>query len=225
MSNDDATFEPWFVRLPPDEMELEEARANPMFVEVDKVVEGDPLLGLFLHLRAQEFENKQNPVLAFEAFRHCMEHGVYPPLGILRWIAEAFGNYLDEQGAKPLDHYFGTARGRGQRETAYEKLLLEQRNQARMMEMDCLIYLGATREQAAEMVSRKMEAEDWNHTHYDIKDLAASTLEELHKEHDSFVSDEESAQLIGLLNADKVSRFLKQFPEDSIAPSLRGNLK
>jgi hypothetical protein len=207
---------PALIRIPPDEMEIDEAKRNPLFVGITEM--DDPVTGLLINFRARGFKSTGNPVLAFEAFISSIEAGVYPPLNVMRWMAETLRKYHDDQGTKSLDQYFGTTPGRGQ-VPAFKKLLLQDRNSKRLLEIDCLMYLGATREEAAEMVSSKMEHEDWNHTRYELKDLSASTLEDLHKRSGNERMDERTADLCGLLNPDQVRNFLSQFPY--VAPSIK----
>lgn len=201
-----------FIRLPSDEIDLTEAKANPLFCELLEVkTDDDPLAGIWISSAVSDFERDGNPVRAFESFVRSVEAGVYPPLSVVRWVGNALQQYLDGQGKKDLDECFGAACGRGQT-PPYKQLLMQDRDDRLFFDMDMLMFLGANREEAAEMVSRKLEQADWNKTMWDIGDLTAETIGDRHKRAGRPDLDDETATLLGLNDQVRKSEFLNSFP-------------
>jgi hypothetical protein len=58
---------------------------------------------LFLNISTWFFEVNHDPLYAIEALTHAHRTGVYPPISVLRWLAEGFGQYLAQRGEVSLD--------------------------------------------------------------------------------------------------------------------------
>lgn len=110
---------------------------------------------------------KAAPVGGLESFLLARALGVYPPLEVLNWIAEAFEAYWKSSGetrtksgkARPLDLavLLGLAPNKGQ-VSPFKKSMLSERDEQAGIDMARLKHLFAiSTEQAAAMVAAKME--------------------------------------------------------------------
>lgn len=207
-----------FIRLPPDECdEHEAANLSLLCTAVDFV---DLLGPLTIEAHVDKFKETKNPVLALEAFVASIDNGVFPPLEVLRWLADGFRAYHDAQGRVELGKLLGLAGSRGQT-PAYKQLLLDERNKMLLLDMDMLIYLGAYRSEAGEMVARRLDDSDWNKSDWEMKDLSADALVDMHARAAREPLDHETAKLLGLLDKERVERYLSKFPPDSISQRFR----
>lgn len=170
-----------FIRMPPSEMDIEEARKNPLFVDPDALPAKEHLARDFINRKAFEFECDGNPIHAFEAFVRSIESGIYPPMDVLRWMADSLQQHLASEGTKDLDKCFGTKGGASGQDPAYKRLLIKRRRDNLMGEMATLIGLGATRWEAAEMVAAKASLSG-PHSKQKLRDIEARSLETYHKQ-------------------------------------------
>ena len=199
-----------FIRMPGQDGVSEN---NELAVPAYAVQDDDQFAGMHIAETAAKFLDDQNPVRAFEVIIRSVECGVYPPPQVLEWMAEILKRYHEDQGTKPLDHYFGPGRGQT---PPYKKLLLEQRDEMLLSDMDRLMFLGATRLDAAEMVHAKIIATDWNKTLHDMPDISVPTLVDRHKRGKRKRHDE----IYSCFNDEQNEQFILAFPYR--APSLSG---
>lgn len=177
--DDSEAFEYGFIRFAPPEMSEKELQENPLFVAESEDFAGDLMSRAAIRWRYKEFKKTGDPVSAIESILLAMQHGVYPPVPVLKWLSQGLEKWYEEQGKLELGKALGLTVGKG-REPPFKRALQKDRNDMLMFDMDRLMYLGATRMDAATMVSERLKDEDWNRSRWDIKDLDAETLKTLH---------------------------------------------
>jgi hypothetical protein len=194
------------LRLQPDELQ-NQVSAEHLFINRWEF----PVLDtVAIQARLNEFVETGSPLAAIEAVITAMRLGVYPPQSVLRWMEQAFLNWHEHEGKMSMDEAMGL---RGAKTPVFKQALLRDRDDALMLEMEKLIALKATREQAAGLVARRMEDEDWNKSMWDLSDLATDTLIDNHKawskNHDGRVLHE----ALGRITADPawVRSFLSKY--------------
>lgn len=206
-----------YVRIPDQESSVDwyKEQAPVLFgYELD-----DPLDGLAIESRLLKFEETKNAVLAAEAFVIAMNAGVYPPLDVLKWLKSGLLEYLEGQGKDiSLDAALGLkAAGKGGT-PPFKQLLLDDRDQMLMHEMDILISLGANQIAAASAVAEKLSQSDWNKTRHDMSDISVDTLRKRYRE-DSREKISDPSRL-GLESEEDIKTFLKTFPYLSLPKKL-----
>jgi hypothetical protein len=163
---DDDSIMRGFLRLRPDDQPVEEAQANPLHIgewEMDAPPAGELPAAAISRMRSDAFTKSGNPLEAIEAFVLAIEAGVYPSTAVLCWLAKRFGLWHAEQGKISLDNSFGL-QTRGNKPSVFKAALLEQRNEMLLLDVDRLMHLGASREEAATAVAARLEQSDWNRT-------------------------------------------------------------
>src|SRR5262249_23580711 len=134
----------------------------------------------------------------------------------------AIQRWLDKDGKDTtLDAELGLTRGKG-KNPAYKDRLLSERNHELMEACLRLTLLGATQEQAAEMVSARMEATPgWNKSRWKLPALQPGTLVSMLQRMEG-----DERRLIEDFAAcwnerpERVARFLATFPIDA-APAFK----
>lgn len=207
-----------FIRMPPAEMDIEEARKNPLFVDPDALPVEQGAVCDFIRRKAFDFECEGNPIDAFEAFIRSVEGGVYPPMNVLRWVADALRQHLASEGTKALDKCFGTKGAASGQDPAYKRLLIKRRRDALVSEMSTLIGLGATRGEAAKMVAARAALRGWG-TKQKIGGIKASALETYHKQ-DKVKRDPESIEWLKQ-HPQVVRDLLSEYPNTDVSVRLR----
>jgi hypothetical protein len=200
-----------FVRMPGADGISEDNELVATMLEVK--APDDDFAGMWIAQAAAKFLDDKNPVRAFEVIIRSVECGVYPPPQVLEWLADVLRRYHADQGTKPLDRYFGAGNGQT---PPYKKLLLEDRDRMLLEDMDRLIYLGATRRDAAEMVHARLINTDWNKSMHDMPDISVDTLCDRHKRGKRQAAIDIYSEFTG----DQNKKFIQAFP--FLAPSLGG---
>lgn len=209
-----------FVRLPNESYTEAEIVANPMLCWSNDFA--DVLDALTIEMKAKAFKKSQNPVLAIEAFVLSIDAGVYPPVSVLQWLADGFRTYHAGQGAKgnTLEKALGLT-GIPGRDPHFKQLFIQMRNDMLFYDMDKLMYLGASREKAAELVANKLERADWNKSPWEMVDPDATTLADKHARAGHARLDEKTATLVGLCDKARVVNYLSTFSKDLLPPKLK----
>lgn len=209
-----------FVRLPDESYTEAEIVNNPMLCLPTDFP--DLLDAISIRMKTRRFKESRNPVLAIEAFISAIDAGVYPPVSVLQWLADGFRTYHDGQGVKgkTLEKALGLAGAPG-RDPHFKQLLLEERNEMLFMDMDMLMYLGASREKSAELVADRLERADWNKSAWEMGDPNGSTLADTHARADRARLNDETATLMGLCDKERVARYLSNFSKDRLPPMLK----
>jgi hypothetical protein len=222
--NDDEDIGPrhWFFQKivhPPET--IDEWDPSTGLVQFDQLP--DRMSGLQLPMLIDGFVEQGDKLLGIEAFLLALDQGVYPPLPVLRWVANAFRAWHDSQGKLALDHAFGIGPGPGET-PVFKAALLRQRNDMLLMDMSQLVYLGASRSEAAEMVSAKLHHSDWNKTNWDMPDLTADTLIHMHAK---WPSAELMSEVISEIFRDEelVARYLSRFDVDTMPKRLKSRVR
>ncbi len=222
MKTESGTFLAGYVKLPTTaDIDLEDLKQVSLCCTAADLK--NPIDGLLIESRVTGFKETQNPILAMEAFCHSMRTGVYPPIRVLRWLEESFDVYMADQenkgrGGASLEKIMGLKKGSGGT-PPYKKLLLEDRDEMLMEDMDQLMYLGASREQAAEAVTARLSETDWNKTMDDLEDIGAETIADRHKRARREPINDDTAKAIGLHTAEYLSDFLSRFSQ--LPPKLK----
>ena len=219
-AEDDGAYLRTFVRHFPGEMTLDDALKNPLVLCDEKMSVEEVEAAISIEQRLAGFQKTRNPVLAFEVFVHSMRAGLHPPKEVLRWLQACFEEHHNEQGKKSMDSILGlSSRGKT---PPYKALLIEQRNEMLFIDMDVLIHLGATRDQAAEMVAAKLEQSDWNKSGYDMADPNADTLSDMHSRLEK--STVHPTALERFDDRGDAATFLMKFPTKCLPAKLRALL-
>jgi hypothetical protein len=164
--------------MPRDNLPLQDAFTNPL-VLCEGNMTGEQVIETFRIDRAvSRFEESKNPVVMIEAFLLAKRAGVFPPNEAMDWLAGCFEAFHDGQGKVPMDTCMGLKK-RGATPPV-KALLIEERNEMIFTDMSALMHLGATREEAAQIVAITLDVLDWNKTVYDISDPSCETLIDLH---------------------------------------------
>ena len=223
MANKPVKPPPVFVRLPPADFDRHELESNPLLAtrqDFDGVEALHDFIGIESRLR--DFRKINKPLALIEIFLLSMKNGVYPPVGVLRLIESAFLEYYKSEGKVSLDQTMGLDKKRGTT-PPFKKMLMHHRNDRLFHQMDILIYLGATRDDAATLVAAAMDRDDWNHTMHDMGDLSADTLADLHSRRSLDEPRSEVFKTIAEMNEPGYARaFLKRHFDGLLLPeSLR----
>jgi hypothetical protein len=171
---------------------------------------------------ATKFRETGNPVYAIESFLRARLAGKVPPKRVLAWIEKCFTEWHDvHQGKKSLDSIMGLDKGRGNRLSAFERILLEERDYRLLSDVSRLVCLGATVEKAAGMVARKLEeSKNRDRSRWTIRTLSADTIAQRYlrwpkrKNEERFMKD---IILRGWTDDDERA-YLKSFPADCLEP-------
>jgi hypothetical protein len=109
----------------------------------------------------QEFERTGLAHYAAEAFVLSVQLGECPPAPVMSWVAGGLQKWLTTEGKADVGQELKLSRRKGQRVHPYHAPL-EERAQRRswIVAMDVLMYLGATRDQAAEIALSSRAAGD-----------------------------------------------------------------
>ena len=102
------------------------------------------------------FDATGNAVFAVRAFVEAEKLGVYPPQRIMRWVSRSFEAWAEQKGKRSMDKAMRLTLGRG-KTSPYGAALLHERNEHLIAEIDLLKALGATQEQAQEMVESRLD--------------------------------------------------------------------
>lgn len=96
----------------------------------------------------EEFGETGNHLFLLEAFVASFRAGQKPPQAALAWLADGLEAWADSAGAQALEHCLHLRPPRGGRAlfAEWDRRLA---NSVLLADMDVLVYLGATREQAA----------------------------------------------------------------------------
>ena len=176
---------------------------------------------------AKRFRETKNPVYAIESFRHAQLAGKTPPKKILAWIGECFDVWYEAQGKskQSLDYIMGLTPCRGGT-PAYKAALLDERNTRLFFDIARLIRLGATMEQSAHMVFRKLEKSGrWNKTRWHLALPNEDSILQGYKrwpkkrETESFYMKHFPEWTVR-----SESKYLATFPPDSLAPYFKQEL-
>ncbi len=106
--------------------------------------------------------SKKNPIFAMEAFLLFHRVGLYPPHWVLDWMEKAFSDYLESGGEEDLLYLLGVKRGPGKTEIFKEHRTQTYENNM-MHEIGHLTLLRISIEKAAEMVSARLDKENFDH--------------------------------------------------------------
>ena len=90
-----------------------------------------------------------------------------------------------------------------------------------MEDMDKLMYLGASRENAAELVADRLKRSDWNKSAWEIGDLSADTLADKHARADRIRFDDGIASLEGLRDNERIVSYLSNFSKALLPKKLK----
>lgn len=206
---DDDSIMRGFLRLRPADQSVAEAQANPLHVGEWELPGLD---GAAIRLRAEEFEATGDPISAIESFMLAMRCGVYPPESVLRWLADAFERWHDGQGKDvSLERALGLVAGVG-KQPAFKAALIKDRNEMLMLDMDRLIHLGATLDEAASAIAARLEQTDWNRSKWELPDLGVEALKTLHASRPAPSARTAAAMDRVFSDRDWVASWLKNFP-------------
>lgn len=163
----------FLLRLQPDDLQ-DRVPAEQLLVQRSEI----PVLdSIAIQGRVNELVDTGSPLAGIEAFLAALHFGFYPPQSVLRWMEQALLKWHEHEGRMSMDEAMGL---RGFKTPVFKAALLHDRDERLMLEMDNLIFLGATRPEAAGLVARRMEQEDWNKSLWDLPDLDAETIGKKH---------------------------------------------
>lgn len=171
---------------------------------------------------AERFCKTGNPVYAIESFVRARLAGKVPPKRVLAWIEKCFTEWLEvHQGRKSMDSIMGLEKGKGNRLSAYQRVLIEERDDRLLSDVSRLVCMGATIEKAAQMVSRKLEdSRNWNRSKWPIRKPNADTIARRYmewaerKDVDGFHRD----IILPRWSDDDERGYLRSFPTDCLEP-------
>ncbi len=147
-----------FVKHPPRTVIQPDAQLN-LFVTESAIIDADPdaeYWPALLH-RDKQFKESGNPVHAIESFILCHRAGLYPPLGILDWLADALEEWHKKQGALEMDRAMGLKKP-GKSGNAMRNAIIEQFEETLMIEIHKLrLMFDLTIRDAAYIVSVQLE--------------------------------------------------------------------
>ncbi len=178
--------------------------------------------GVQLLTRQTKFNRDGDPLAAIEAFLLSNKAGIYPPLWVLDFMTGVFEHWRQRNGSESLDKLFGLSRGKGQ-QPALKEALRQERDQNIMLDMWRLRGLfSATLEEAAHMIARRMEDEDWDGTGLNLGDLTADTiLDKYRKDGWAQLFSKYPDSYLPKWNQDKRDKYLALFPADSYPPGMK----
>lgn len=131
------------------------------------------------------YRTTRDPVAMMQAFSAAIEIGVYPPVGILRGVADAFSRYAEGEGAVSLDQAFnGTKQGVWSPFTKRRKHALQRFVATKLYQAK--IALGCSLETAAEKVQLALE----HHRQLGISYSADTLIKKYSSWKDEFELDE-----------------------------------
>jgi len=151
------------------------------------------------------YRTTSNPVFAIEAFNICIKSKIYPPIDVLEWLAVGFNKFLEsdidiEQILGLKGKFSGSTRpSRGSERT--------KRDESICQEIRALIEIfNITKEQAAEVVSARMEADQENPS-LKYETIRSEILPKMSK------YEKARGYIIPVLNEDEKRELLNQYPE------------
>jgi hypothetical protein len=103
------------------------------------------------------FRDTDNRLFFAEAFVKIVDMGQQPPFELLRWVADALRGWLDRDGDADIGQLLDLKPGRG-KTSLFSRFELDARNVVLMRDMNTLVQLGATREDAAAIVRDRIPA-------------------------------------------------------------------
>lgn len=106
---------------------------------------------------SRRFHFTGNPVDAINALITAINAGRYPPVEILLWLKDAFETWQTDRAAG-MDKAMRLSRPRG-KNSAVEEYLFSFRDHILFCDMDMLIELGASREEAAEIACDRFNSD------------------------------------------------------------------
>jgi hypothetical protein len=184
-------------------------------------VRGKDALWLLAKSSERQFRATKNPVYAIESFRRAQLAGKTPPKKILAWIGECFQAWHEAEGKskQSLDSIMGLTPGRGGT-PAYKAALLAERDTMLFCDIARLIRLGATMEQAAHMVFRKLENSGrWNKTRWRLAlPNEDSILQGYKRWPEKRKTERFYMKHFPEWTVRSESKYLSTFPPDSLAP-------
>jgi hypothetical protein len=213
-------FVRWYVRIPPADFGAETAATHQWLVHFRDVkspyVRVDSELPPWMRTWFWSHENAQkDPTALLELFVACVQSDVYPPREALEKVAGALDRWLDKEGVDTtIDKELGLVRGKGST-PAYKERLQQRRDWALLHDVGLLVALGATQEQACEMVARRLEVTGaFNDSRWEIPLLNDGTLL---RKFQSMSSREREARAREVKRAppEAIRAFLATFPLDA----------
>lgn len=180
---------------------------------------------LSLLVTIQELEKRyvetNNPIYAMQAFRLCFVQQISPPTWAMQFMAVSIHDYLENYGTKSLELCFQLqTSGKGGKTKPMTQFLLDQRDQAIMLEMYKLVELvGISQRDAAHMVKSKLAESDWNKTLVELDEPTEETIFELYRKkwRKSLIAEIQATDpnYQEHFNCNVREKFLASFPEHS----------
>ncbi len=173
---------------------------------------GSHLAAVFIEGGIAEFERTGSPISAIESLIMCDAAGVYPPVSILKWLANALHEFNKSDGKADLKKLLSIAGSRG-RENAYGKERRINESNRRARQLHCLVCVfGISIDKAANMVWARETEEcrsppeaSWIEEEYRKK-----WKEELKTEYEKYFSEYPPSE-----NKERWNEFLHSFPDYS----------
>jgi hypothetical protein len=110
--------------------------------------------GMAWYLR--QFERTKNPIYAVDAFVLSVRVGRSPPAAVMQWLAAGLEAWSATEGETDLSKALGLRPGSGHYQL-FEQFEREREIERRMGHMDFLMFLGASRDDAALIASDRKQ--------------------------------------------------------------------
>lgn len=156
-----------------------------------------------------------NALFMADAFRYAMRVGCAPPHAVLQWVNQALQAWEDSEGSADVGQLLGLKPRRGKR-PVFEDFERRTRDAVLMLDMDCLVHLGCTREEAA------LIASDRNPAHWKAACPTVDTLLSMYARRKDAPSAEHVAGL--LATPESTSEFLARFGRHYLTARLKSML-
>lgn len=220
----------WNGFVAPHQELLQQALASPPAEHEHRLAQVMALTDLEHAVR--DYRRSNNPVELLRAFTLYVRAGYFPCPDHLRLIADVFEAYLRQPAGpldsiKPasLDQLLGLPARQGGNSAAND-FAIHQRDLALMSMFTDLVALGATADQAAEMIHRRLQTQkNWNTSGWKIAGddgiaLSAKTIKNYYERIPVYARNFRvtlferfhNELLSPLESADRIARFLADFP-------------
>lgn len=133
-------------------------------------------IALTIALKRREFDETRSPMAAIALTILCHKAGGSPPENVTEFLAKSFESWLDSDGATSLESALGLSRP-GQAGNALKESVRRLLEEQLMLEFAHLRWrFGLSYDEAAEMITQRMDSTEWNFTSYELGVPSETTL-------------------------------------------------